>query len=47
MRETEFYSGSYHVGSTAIVVTDGVGLTLAPVRYHARAEVTTIVLRSE
>jgi len=47
MRETEFYSGSYHVGSTAVVVTDGVGLTLAPVRYHARAEVTTIVLRSE
>jgi predicted MPP superfamily phosphohydrolase len=47
MRETRYYSGVYKMGSTAIVVTDGVGLTLAPVRYHAPAEVTTIVLRHE
>jgi len=46
MRETKFYSGTYSLGSTAVVVTDGVGLTLAPVRYHAPAEVTTIVLQS-
>ncbi len=45
MRETQFYSGAYNLGSTAIVVTNGVGLTLAPVRYHAPAEVTTIVLQ--
>lgn len=47
MRETRYYSGLYTVGSTAVVVTDGVGLTLAPIRYHARSEVTTIVLRPE
>jgi len=47
MRETEFYSGRYTLGSMAIVVTDGVGLTLAPVRYHAPAEITTIVLQRE
>ncbi len=47
MRETRYYSGIYRIGSMAIVVTDGVGLTLAPVRYHAPAEVTTIVLRQE
>ena len=47
MRETEYYSGTYTVGSTAVVVTDGVGLSLAPIRYHARAEITTIVLTGE
>ncbi len=47
MRETRYYSGTYRMGSMAIVVTNGVGLTLAPVRYHAPAEVTTIVLRQE
>lgn len=45
MRETQYYSGTYRVGQTAVVVTDGVGLTLAPIRYHATSEVTTIVLR--
>ncbi len=47
MRETEYYSGTYTVGSTAVVVTDGVGLSLAPIRYHARAEITTVVLTGE
>jgi predicted MPP superfamily phosphohydrolase len=47
MRETEFYSGVYQLGSTLAVVTNGVGLTLAPIRYHAPAEVTTMVLQSE
>jgi uncharacterized protein len=45
MRETRYYSGMYTYDSTTIVVTRGIGLTLAPVRYHAGAEVTTIVLR--
>jgi len=45
MRETQFYTGTFTVGSTAVVVTDGVGLSLAPIRYHARAEVTSIVLQ--
>ena len=45
MRETEYYTGVHSLGSTSIVVTNGVGLTLAPIRYHARAEVTTVVLR--
>jgi uncharacterized protein len=43
--ETRYYSGVSRVGATAVVVTDGVGLTLAPIRYHAPAEVTTVVLR--
>jgi hypothetical protein len=46
MRETKYYAGYHQVGETHVVVTRGVGLTLAPVRYHARAEVTTLVLEA-
>lgn len=45
MRETRYYSGHRSVGATHVVVTRGVGLTLAPVRYHSRAEVTTVILQ--
>jgi hypothetical protein len=44
MRETKFYSGVYRLGESTVVVTNGVGLTLAPIRYHAPAEITSIVL---
>jgi len=46
MRETKYYRGYHRVGETHVVVTRGVGLTLAPVRYHARAEVTTVTLHA-
>ena len=48
MRETKYYRGHHKVGETHVVVTRGVGLTLAPIRYHARAEVTsmTVVLQA-
>ncbi len=46
MRETKYYRGYHKVGETHVVVTRGVGLTLAPVRYHARAEVTTVTLHA-
>jgi uncharacterized protein len=42
--ETRYYTGNYAVEGTTVVVTNGLGLTLAPLRYHARAEVTTVVL---
>ena len=46
--ETAYYSGVHRVGKAYIVVTNGVGLTLAPIRYHAPAEVKSILLsRSE
>jgi len=44
MTETSYYQGVYNIGATTVVVTRGVGLTLAPVRYHAPAEVTTLTL---
>ncbi len=43
--ETEYYSGAYRAGPLHIVVTNGTGLTLAPVRYHAPAELTLVTLR--
>jgi predicted MPP superfamily phosphohydrolase len=43
--ETDYVSGFYTVGETTVSVTNGLGLTLAPVRYRAGAEVTLIVLR--
>ena len=47
MTETRYYQGVYTVDGTTAVVTRGVGLTLAPVRYHAPAEVTTLVLATD
>jgi len=42
--ETEYYSGAHLAGTARVIVTNGIGLTLAPIRYHAPAEVTSIVL---
>lgn len=44
MFETPYYSGLYQVGNSRVVVTNGVGLTLAPVRYRASAEINVITL---
>lgn len=41
-RETSFVSGTFRVGSMLVSVTNGLGLTLAPVRFHAPAEITLI-----
>jgi hypothetical protein len=45
MRETRYYTGVHREDSTTVVVTNGVGISIAPLRYHAPAEVTTIVVR--
>ena len=45
--ETAYVSGLYRVGSMYVSVTNGFGLTLAPVRYNAPAEITLITLRGE
>jgi predicted MPP superfamily phosphohydrolase len=45
--ETPYVSGLYRVGSMSVSVTNGFGLTLAPVRYNAPAEITLITLRRE
>jgi predicted MPP superfamily phosphohydrolase len=44
--ESSYVSGYYKSHRMHISVTNGLGLTLAPIRYHAPAEVTLLVLRS-
>lgn len=45
--ENKFYSGLYKYDNLAVIVTNGVGLTLAPLRYHAPAEVVKVVLKGK
>jgi len=47
MFETPYYSGLYQLGNTTVIVTNGVGLTLAPIRYRARAEINVINISSQ
>ncbi|KAA3618943.1 MAG: hypothetical protein DWQ05_06140 [Calditrichaeota bacterium] len=43
-KETRYYSGLFTLEKLKIIVTNGIGNTLAPIRYHAPAEVTVIRL---
>ena len=43
--ETHYVSGPYQVGSMLVSINNGLGLTLAPIRYQAPAEVTLLILR--
>ncbi|MGE5446566.1 MAG: metallophosphoesterase [Ignavibacteriales bacterium] len=45
--ETSYLSGQYRLGSMFINVNNGLGLTLAPIRYNAPASVTLIELESQ
>ncbi len=42
--ENEHFSGYKKDGEIALIVTNGIGLTLAPLRYNARAEISKINL---
>ncbi len=42
--ESRYLSGLYKTGQTYVAVTNGLGFTLAPIRYHAPAEITLLTL---
>jgi predicted MPP superfamily phosphohydrolase len=46
MFETPYYSGRYQVNNMTLIVTNGIGLTLAPLRYQAPAEIAVIELEN-
>jgi predicted MPP superfamily phosphohydrolase len=46
MLETPYFSGLYQLEGASVVVTNGIGLTLAPIRYHASAEISVMTLTS-
>jgi hypothetical protein len=43
--ESPYLSGLYRLGALDLVVTNGLGLTLAPIRFHAPAEIVLITLK--
>lgn len=45
--ETRYVSGLYRVGEMIVSVTNGLGFTLAPIRFHAPAEITVLKLTKE
>ncbi|MBM4169044.1 MAG: hypothetical protein FJ215_07790 [Ignavibacteria bacterium] len=43
--ESRFVSGMHHWNNMHVVVTNGLGFTLAPIRFHAPAEITLLELK--
>ena len=47
MFETKFIRGDFHFGDMLMIVTRGLGMSLAPIRYNSTPEVTLIVLENK
>ena len=43
--ESRYVSGFYQLGDMLICVSNGIGMTLAPIRFHAPSEITLLTLR--
>lgn len=46
-KETRYCWGTHRIGEMWAVVTNGVGMTLSPIRYHAPSEIKRIVLKMD
>ncbi len=46
MFENSFYSGQYDLGSLNLFITNGIGLTMMPLRFRAPAEIQEIILKA-
>lgn len=44
--ESRYVSGFYQLGDMLICVSNGIGMTLAPIRFHAPSEITLLTLES-
>lgn len=45
--ETKYQRGNFHFGSMLMIVTRGLGMSLAPIRYNSTPEVTLIILEKK
>ena len=45
--ETKYQRGDFHFGNMLMIVTRGLGMSLAPIRYNSTPEVTLIVLENK
>lgn len=45
--ETKYQRGNFHFGNMLMIVTRGLGMSLAPIRYNSTPEVTLIILKAE
>ena len=46
-KETQFYQGFFEFDGLKIMVTNGIGNTLSPLRYHAEAEVRILTIATK
>jgi predicted MPP superfamily phosphohydrolase len=46
-RETRYWQGRHRFQGLQVVITNGIGRTLAALRYHAPAEITSLTLKKE
>jgi len=47
LMETKYVKGDFFLGNMKIIVTRGLGMSIAPIRYNSAPEITTIILQNK